>query len=78
MRYLVTFVTLTSIHRHLQTVEVEKRVMCHCFWFKGGTDSSPKETGRTVHDAFLGCARKVTEACGEAVKGFEEIGEAPF
>ena len=53
--------------------------MCHCFWFKGGTvDSSPKETGRTAHDAFLGCAGKVPEDGGETVKGFEEIGEAPF
>ena len=60
--------------------EVEKRVMCHCFWFKGGVsdDSSPKETGRTAHDAFLGSAVNVPEACGEAVKGFQEIGEAPF
>ena len=60
--------------------EVEKRVMCHCFWFKGGVsdDSSPKETGRSAHDAFLGGVAKVPEACGEAVKGFEEIGEAPF
>ena len=53
MRYLVTFVTLASITRHLQT-------------------------GRTVHDAFLGGAGKVPEDGGEAVKGFEEIGEAPF
>lgn len=40
--------------------------------------SSPKETGRTAHDAFLGCAVNVPEACGEAVKCFQEIGEAPF
>ena len=42
------------------------------------TDSSPKETGRTAHDAFLGGAVKCPVDGGEAVKGFEEIGEAPF
>ena len=54
--------------------------MCHCFWFKGGVsdESYPKETGKTAHDAFLGGAVKVPEDGGEAVKGFEEIGEAPF
>ena len=35
--------------------EVERRVMCHCFVFPSGAeDSSPKETGRTAHDALMG------------------------
>lgn len=62
--------------------EVEKRVMCHCFWFKGGTGgtdgSSPKETGRTAHDVFLGIGGRPSAAGGEESRGFEEIGEAPF
>ena len=34
--------------------EVERRVICHCFVFpKGAEDSSPKETGRTAHDALM-------------------------
>ena len=59
--------------------EVEKRVMCHCFWFSGGTDgSSTKETGRTAHDVFLGIGGRSSAAGGEEAKGFEELGEAPF
>lgn len=59
--------------------EVEKRVMCHCFWFKTNSDDdSPKETGRPAHDVFLGDAVNVPEDGWKPSEGVEEIGEAPF